>query len=215
MRKIIITSLLCGLFITACSRPGNSPPTDAAISDANAAPVSPASNNTPSIASGTGVPAARAIDDAAAAQVQNENPLAPPTGFVNDYAKVIDARTKQRLEATLKKFQEKSKIDFLVAVVDTTGAQASADYAIAVARGWGVGTKEQSAGGIILLVAIKDRRWEIRWTRKLDADLEDGTGDELTRQMTDLFRQGQYGEGITNGVNAVISKIANKRGFSL
>lgn len=32
--------------------------------------------------------------------------------------------------------------------------------------------------------------------------------------MTELFRQGKYSEGIKKGVEAVISRIAERRGFS-
>ncbi|HEU4510186.1 MAG TPA: TPM domain-containing protein, partial [Pyrinomonadaceae bacterium] len=57
------------------------------------------------------------------------NPLAQsqkfpaPTTYVSDFAGVIDAETKSRLESLLQKLKEKSKIDLYVATVESTGEQ--------------------------------------------------------------------------------------------
>jgi uncharacterized protein len=197
--------LLFSFFITACSRSGSAPSVD------KSAAASPTISSASRDATGSGKPAASAIDDAAAAQVESKSPLPPPTGFVNDYAKVIDARTKKDLETTLGKLKEDTKIEFAVVTVDTTGDQAAPDYAQAVARGWGIGPKDESGGGLILLIAIRDRKWAIRWSKSLMSDLDNGTEDELQSQMTEPFRQGKYSEGIINGVNAVMQKLAHRR----
>ncbi|MBA2733283.1 MAG: TPM domain-containing protein [Acidobacteria bacterium] len=206
MRRIIIVTLLpLTLFVAACSKSDG-------VESANGKQslVSPAANitSTNTLASGSGKTTASAIDDPAAERVKVESPLPPPTGFVNDYAKVIDARTKKNLETTLRNLKENSKVEFAVVTVETTGEQSSSDYVMAVSRGWGVGSKDKNGGGLILLVAIRDRKWEIRWTRSLMTDLENGTGDELERLMTTPFRQGNYSEGIAKGVESVIARLS-------
>lgn len=210
MRRIatLIIVLALGLSALACSQSART----VSVSD-NKALVSPGVNSASTPTSGSGVPSAPAIDDSAQAQVKS--PLPPPTGFVNDYAKVIDERTKDKLEATLRELKKQSNIEFAVVTVDTTGEQSSFDYTMAVARGWGVGSKSENGGGLILLLAIKDRKWEIRWTRNLEADLQDEMVDELKRQMIEPLRQGKYGEGITNAVQVVIARLSERRGFSL
>ncbi len=54
---------------------------------------------------------------------QDVSPLPSPTGFVNDYAGVIDAATKQQLETKLKNFKETTNpsVEIAVAVVKPTG----------------------------------------------------------------------------------------------
>ncbi|MDT4952675.1 MAG: uncharacterized protein QOJ02_813 [Acidobacteriota bacterium] len=214
MRRIVAIMIvpLIGLFILACARQDR----QINVSE-NKALVSPSVKSSPSTtATGSGMPGSAAIDDAPApGESRAKSPLPPPTGFVNDYAKVIDTQTDGKLEATLKQLKERSKIEFAVVTVDTTGEQSSFDYAMAVARGWGVGSKEGDGGGIILLVAIKDRRWECRWTRNLEADLQGSLGNELGQQMNGPFRQGKYSEGITNAVQLVISKLSERRGFTM
>lgn len=208
MRRIfaIAALLASGIFILACSKADR--PVEGVESKA---PVSQGTNsNASNMARGSGVPAAAAAIDENPAQAQTQSPLPPPNGFVNDYAKVIDEQTKGKLEATLKGLKERTKIEFAVVTVDTTGDQSSFDYAMAVARGWGVGSKDKNGGGIILLVAIKDRRWECRWTRSLEAELQNNLVDELESQITTPFRQGKYSEGISNAVQTVISKLSER-----
>ncbi len=50
---------------------------------------------------------------------QEASPLPSPTGFVNDYAGVIDAATKDQLERRLKEFRDRTNpsVEIAVAVV--------------------------------------------------------------------------------------------------
>lgn len=210
MRKLfVITSLLFSLFVAACSKSSGL----SSVDDKKAL-VSPDGNIASTAASGNGRPTSSAIDDAPASPEKSKSPLPSPTGFVNDYAKVIDAQTKKDLEATIEKLKKNSKIEFAVVTVETTGEISQNDYADAVARGWGIGPKDKSiGGGLILLIAIKDRRWVLRWSRSLADDL-DAIENELQGLMTEPFRQGKYSEGISKGVEAVISRLAERRGFS-
>ena len=91
---------------------------------------------------------------------QNVSPLPDPTGFVNDYAGVIDAATKQDLETKLKNFNNVSdpRVEIAVAIVKTTGDRPIFDYSLAVSRGWKIGSKLDDNPSALLLVAIDDRK---------------------------------------------------------
>lgn len=133
----------------------------------------------PASVAGSGDASTVAIDDPVDEKTPAKSPLPDPTGFVNDYAKVLDEATKKRLEARLDSLKKKSEIEFAVVTVETTGERSSFDYTMAVARGWGIGSKAPGGGGLILLVAVKDRKWELRWSRRLQALLEKGMVEEL------------------------------------
>ncbi|HVF48360.1 MAG TPA: TPM domain-containing protein, partial [Pyrinomonadaceae bacterium] len=100
----------------------------------------------------------------------NTSPLPAPTGFVNDHAGVIDAATKERLEAKLKNFKETTNpsVELAVAVVRTTGDRPIFDYSLAVARGWGIGSKEDDSPSALLFVAIEDRKYFTQISRDLE-----------------------------------------------
>ena len=70
-----------------------------------------------------------------------QSPLPAPTGYVNDYAKVIDAETEQQLETALTKLDQAQQIQFAIVTIDSTNGQDIFNYSLAVARGWGIGAR--------------------------------------------------------------------------
>ena len=144
-----------------------------------------------------------------------QSPLPKPTGYVNDYAGVVDSATKERLEATLGNLDRQQQIQFSVVTVETTGGQDIFDYSLAVARGWGIGAKDAQKPSLLLLVAIKDRKYFTQVSRHLEGDLPDGLVGQIQRErLVPAFRAGEYGQGLADTVSAYITTIATKNGFS-
>ncbi len=145
-----------------------------------------------------------------------KSPLPRPTGFVNDYANVFDSESKARLESALIDLRDKSSIEFAVVTIGTTGGQPIFDYSLAVAKGWGIGPKDTSkGGGLLLMLSIKDRNWRLQVTRNLEKDLPDEVCKELGDQSQDLYRQGKYAEGITQYARLIIARLEKLRSFKL
>lgn len=144
-----------------------------------------------------------------------QSPLPPPSGYVNDYAGVVDAATKQRMETILKNLNDRANIQFAVVTVKTTGDRDIFDYSLAVARGWGIGSPDGEKNGLLLLAAIDDRKYFIQVSRHLEGDLPDGLVGEVGRRMRDPFRAGNYGEGLVTAVQTIVATLAEKRGFSI
>jgi uncharacterized protein len=144
-----------------------------------------------------------------------QSPLPPPTGYVNDYAKVIDSATKNRLETTLSNLDREQQIQFVVVTVDTTKGQEIFDYSLAVARGWGIGAKDTSKPSLLLLAAIQDRKAFTQISRHLEGELPDGLAGQIQRERAvPAFRRGDYGQGLADTINTYIVTVAEKRGFS-
>src|ERR1700716_4270929 len=143
-----------------------------------------------------------------------QSPLPQPTGYVNDYAGVIDSATKTRLETTLGNLDRQQQIQFSVVTVDTTGGQEIFDYSLAVARGWGIGAKDAQKPSLLLLVAIKDRKYYTQVSRHLEGELPDGLVGQIQReQLVPAFKAGQYGQGLAATVETYITTVAPKKGF--
>lgn len=141
------------------------------------------------------------------------SPLPAPTGFVNDYAGVIDAATKQQIETKIKELSDTTdpKVELAVAVVKTTGDRPIFDYSLAVARGWKIGSKSDDNPSALLLVAIDDRKYFTQVSRDLEDELPDGAVGQLQRQyLVPEFRKGNYGKGISDTIDAYINTIRNK-----
>lgn len=207
-RAFFITALLAlGLVTAACRQ------TQTAQQNANA-------NHAPAISAGAGKSFSSGgqtntsrTNDAATANA--EDLLLPqPVGFVNDFAKVLDEKAKTRLEELVGRLKERGDIEFAVVTVETTGKQDIFDYSLMLARSWGVGSKPRG-DGLLLMVAVNDRKWRIQVSRSLEADLPNDVVEELGRLMHEPFRAGRYGEGLTKCVEALSTRLGKRRGFNL
>lgn len=140
------------------------------------------------------------------------SPLPSPTGPVNDYAGVIEEQTKAQLNAKLIEFKKSTGIELAVVVVRTTGDQPIFDYSLAVARGWGIGSKEADNPSALLFVAIDDRKYFTQVSRDLEDELPDGLVGNLQRQyLVPEFRKGNYAKGISDTIDAYIRTIEQRR----
>ena len=150
------------------------------------------------------------------ARAYMESPLPKPTGYVTDNANVIDDATQTKMEAMLDALAHQSDpIEFAVVTVPTTGDTDIFDYSLAVARGWGIGSSEGEKNGLLLLVAVNDRKWRVQVSRHLEGDLPDGLTGEIGRRMTGPFREGNYSKGLMDAVQTFIATLSEKRGFKI
>lgn len=144
----------------------------------------------------------------------NESPLDAPTGFVNDYAGVIDATTKQQLEQKITDFKNKTNppVELAVAIVKTTGERPIFEYSLAVARGWKIGSKQDDNPSALLFIAIDDRKYFTQVSKDLEDELPDGTVGSLQRQyLVPAFKQGNYSKGVADTIDAYIKTIEAKQ----
>ncbi len=144
---------------------------------------------------------------------QIASPLPSPTGFVNDYAGVIDSATKQQLETKLKNLKDTTNpsVEIAVAVVKTTGDRPIFDFSLAVARGWKIGSKDVDNPSALLFVAIDDRKYFTQVSKDLEDELPDGVVGNLQRQyLVPEFKKSNYGKGISDTIDAYIATIRNK-----
>jgi len=152
------------------------------------------------------------------AQTKPSSPVPLPVPFnpIVDNANVIDADSRNRLEAIYQNLKAKADIEFAVLTVPTTGDLDIFDYSLAVARGWGIGSKDGEKNGLLLVVAVQDRKYFTQVSRHLEGDLPDGlTGQIQREQLVPEFRKGEYGTGILNTVQAYVATLGEKRGFSV
>ena len=153
------------------------------------------------------------------ARAYTEAPLPKPDGFykyVTDNGNVIDPATKERLATILNRLKERADIEFAVVTVPTTGDQDILGYSLSLARGWGIGSNEGEKNGLLLVVAVNDRKWRVEVSRHLEGDMTDGLAGEIARQrLVPQFRQNNYSQGISDFVQAAVATLAEKRGFQL
>lgn len=154
----------------------------------------------------------------AQAQTKPQSPVPLPVPFtpIVDNAHVIDDTTRKQLEAIFLNLRQRAQIEYSVLTVDTTGDQDIFDFAMAVARGWGIEPKGGEKTSFFLVVAIQDRKYITLVSDHLEGDLTDGVVGEIQReQLVPAFRQKKYSEGIYNTIRAYVATLAEKRGFTV
>src|SRR5690606_665022 len=126
------------------------------------------------------------------------------TGRVVDNAGVIDAATEHALTQKLAALEQKSSDQIVVATIAPTGGEAMEPYAHRLFRQWRLG-QAQEDNGILLLVAVNDRRMRIEVGYGLEGTLTDLHSRLIIENtMVPAFRAGDYAGGIDRAVDDII-----------
>jgi uncharacterized protein len=137
---------------------------------------------------------------------------------VNDFANVIDAESKRAIEGLILSLQQASGDVVVVATVPTYAPYGDIrEYAVKMFenRGRGIGQKGKD-NGLLVLVAVKDRKVWVEVGYDLEQFITDGFAGETSREyMTPEFRNGAYGRGLFAGVSRIIGRIAEGRNITL
>ena len=143
------------------------------------------------------------------------NQLPAPSSHLSDFAGVIDADTKTRLESLLQGLKEKSKIDLYVAVVESTGTQEIAPFSQQLARDWNIGAKTGRTKSLLLVVSTSSKSSFTQFTRVVQADLPDGVLGEMSYRMSGPLSDGRFAEAVDSGVHVFANALAEKIGFKV
>jgi uncharacterized membrane protein YgcG/tetratricopeptide (TPR) repeat protein len=145
-----------------------------------------------------------------------EGKLLPPReGSVTDFASVLDYAMSKRLENMLANLKERAGIELAIVTVKTTGGKEIFDYSLQAAREWNIGTIQSKEKSLLLVVSTDDGKFFTQVSRRARGDLPDGLIGEMGSRMQAPFSRGSYGEGLLAAVETFITKLAERRGFSL
>jgi uncharacterized protein len=144
---------------------------------------------------------------------QKAPPRPDPPRLVNDIAGVMTPDQVSALESKLKAYDDSTSNQVVIVTVPTTGDYAIEDYALAILRDWGVGTKKNN-NGIVILAAIKDRKVFIATGYGLEGAVPDITAKEIVdNEMVPQFKesgQDNYYRGFDLATDAVIKAAAGE-----
>ncbi|PIR92169.1 methanol dehydrogenase [Candidatus Falkowbacteria bacterium CG10_big_fil_rev_8_21_14_0_10_44_15] len=127
-----------------------------------------------------------------------------PSGFVNDFAGVIDGATKQSLEQKLVNFEKETSNEISVVTINNLGGDYIENFAAELFKEWGVG-KENRDNGVLALVAVEDRKMRLEVGYGLEGALTDAQSNWIiNNEMKPAFQAGKYGEGISLALESII-----------
>ena len=132
----------------------------------------------------------------------------PPDRRINDYAGVLSADERARLEDTLRARERESSNQIVVAMFRSLQGESLEDYSIRLAQAWRVGQKSLD-NGVVFLVFIDDRKMRLEVGYGLESKLTDALSSQILRQVVaPRFREGKIAAGIAAGLDAIEQAIA-------
>lgn len=160
-------------------------------------------------------PAAQATSIEIDAQPAKQS-LPALTQPVNDLANVIDASSAQEMDRQIRSLQAATGDAVIVATVPSFAPYGSIEeYAVDLYERAGIGVKGKD-NGVLILVAVQDKRARIEVGYGLEGALTDGfSGDVIRSAMLPAFRRNAYGEGLLDATTQVINRIAKERNITL
>jgi uncharacterized protein len=137
-----------------------------------------------------------------------------PQGYVNDFAGVLSASAKAQLTALCTEVDQKTHAQIAVVTVKSLDGQAAEDYAVDLATKWGIGPK-QADRGILILLAVEDRKYWTSVGYGLEPILPDGKVGGFGREAVPLLRAGDYSGAVLLITRRVADVIAADKGVTL
>ena len=134
----------------------------------------------------------------------------PNDGFITDTVGILSVEDEQNLEAILTAYQTQSTNEIAVAIVESMEGDPLMEAAVDIGRTWGVGTKENN-NGIVLLIAYADREMFMATGYGLEGAVPDIVAKGIIdKEITPSFRDGEFALGIEAGIEALQKHIGGE-----
>ncbi|MCX5749381.1 MAG: TPM domain-containing protein [Candidatus Saganbacteria bacterium] len=135
---------------------------------------------------------------------------APPkqSGLVNDYEAILGDHIGKLIQLC-GDFEKRAGIEIVIAVFGNTKPLSPENYAFFLFNKWKLGKNKHEA--ILILVALYERRIET----EIGFGLEPLISEEFSEKLLDdivvpYFKKSKYGEGLYEGVKALIKEIDSR-----
>lgn len=132
------------------------------------------------------------------------------TGHVNDFAGVVDEKTKLQLTNLLENLKQKVGIDFAVVTVPSTGGRDIFALSRQVAMDWNVGARATKNKSLLLVLAVNEKESFTQFSRSVQTELPEAVLGEMSQRMKALIGAGDFGGGLNVGVHHFVSSMAQK-----
>jgi uncharacterized protein len=127
---------------------------------------------------------------------------------VHDEAHILSQGTIDLLESELKRFEDSTTNQIAILTINSLDGEILEQYAIRVAHDeWKLGQADKD-NGVLLLIAIEDKKIRIEVGQGLEGVLTDALSNRIIRnEIAPNFRRGDYDAGVTAAAHAIMSAI--------
>ena len=143
--------------------------------------------------------------------------LPEPTNdfFVNDFVNIIDDADESEMMRIGADLYEQTTAQVVVVTIDSLDGYDVDEYALELGRKWGVGSKDND-NGVVLLLSLSDRQISIQVGYGLEGCLNDGkVGRILDNYAIPYLSNNDYSSGLTEAYKAVAAVVCEEYGIEL
>lgn len=152
-----------------------------------------------------------------AAVCQPVKSLPKPTDYVSDFAHVMSPGVVRQLDYECGEVDHEAHAQIAVVTVNTLAGEEVQNYAVELYQAWGLGAKSgtNQDRGVLILVAVQDRKRFISTGYGLEGILPDGLVGQIGRQMVPYLRNNDFDGAMKLAVGQVAQIIAADAGVKL
>lgn len=152
-----------------------------------------------------------------AALGQSVKSLPTPTDYVSDFAHVMSPDAIQRLDRVCGEVDHEAHAQLAVVTVKTLDGDAVENYAVELYQKWGLGAKKgpDADRGVLILIAVQDRKRFISTGYGLEGILPDALVGQIGREMVPALRANDFDGAMTLAVGRISQIIASDAGVKL
>ena len=126
---------------------------------------------------------------------------------MHDEANVLSAAAKARLENIIRREADSTSNQIGILVIPSLQGNSLEEYSLRVAEAWKIGQRDKD-NGVLLLIAIDDRKMRIETGYGLEGSLTDAVSSRIIRnEIAPRFRANDFDGGVEAGVMAIIQAI--------
>ena len=137
-----------------------------------------------------------------------------PTGYVNDFAQVLDPATTAQINDTCRQIDEKAHAQIALVTINSLDGSDIETYAVDLFKKWGIGSKSTDRG-VLILYAIQDHRARVEVGYGLEPILPDGKVGGFQREAIPLMRSDNYNQALLLVTSRIAEVIAIDAGIQL
>jgi uncharacterized protein len=138
-------------------------------------------------------------------------PFPPLTGPVVDTAHLLPASVFSSLSQQLAAYSQNTGTQLVVVTLPTLNGYPIDMYGYQLGRHWGIGQKGKN-NGALLIVDVAEKQVRIEVGYGLEGTLTDAQSFEIIHNIiAPRFQQGDYADGISAGVQAILGVLGHER----
>lgn len=137
-----------------------------------------------------------------------------PKDYVNDFAGVLSEPAKAQISALCVEVEQKTGAQIAAVTVKSLDGRSIEDFSIDVATQLGVGPKKSNRG-VLILLAVEDRRYRFQVGYGLEPILPDGKTGSFGREAIPSLRERNYDAALLLMTRRVAETIAQDSGVTL